>query len=94
MLRKEQGAAKRARCFKKNIKCFEPKPWVVTEFGFTDNLFGIKHDFWIMSLFQFFFSLDGYVYSAWSRMDPDMDGEIEDPEEYNTIKELYSRTAS
>jgi len=49
----------------------------------------VENDFAVLSFFEEFGSLDGYVFFKWSYVDHEHDGIIDNLELYETITRLY-----
>lgn len=68
---------------------FHHKPWILTEWAAIDDPIAVENDFEVISFFEKFGSLDGYVFFKWSHVDHEHDGAIDNLELYETITRLY-----
>ena len=68
---------------------FHPKPWVFTEWGFTDSARAIENDFTVIRKYLDDRSLDGFNYHHWMWLDVEPDGVIDAPEAYDKLAEMF-----
>ena len=68
---------------------YHPKPWILTEWGFTDSPNAIENDFTVIKIHLDYRSLDGFNYHHWMWLDIEPDGILDVPEAYDKLVELF-----
>ena len=72
--------------------CYHPKPWILTEWGFTNSPDGIRNVCAVIRDFTDFGSLDGHDFHSYPFLDENVDGIIDHPEAYQALRECFAQT--
>lgn len=70
---------------------YHPKPWVLTEWGFTDSPRAIENDFAVIHGYIEDRSLDGLNFHHWMWLDVEPDGIIDAPEAYGALMDAFAQ---
>jgi len=73
---------------------YHPKPWMLTEWGFTNSADGIRNVCAVILEYVEFGSLDGLDFHPYLFLDEDADGVIDHPDAYQALVDCFARVGT